>query len=513
MPALAHGTLRALNNPINKKIVILGGGTAGWIAANALVHAWGGRGAEVALVESPDIGTVGVGEGSTPRLKIFFDTIGVEEAEWMPKCNATYKNGISFVGWSTRPGFEHYFHPFASQVDQHTKSAFYFNMHARRHGIDVHAHPDRFFLTARLSANRQGPKADESFPFVMDYGYHFDAGLVGEFLKEKALERGATYVPARVVDVNVKANGDIESLVTDADEKIEADFFIDCSGFSGTLIQKFLKVPFVSYGENLFNDSAVVLPTEQEQNIGSQTVSTALSFGWAWQIPLTHRIGNGYVYSSSFCAADDAEKELRQYLGLLDSDVEARHLKMKVGRVERHWERNCLALGLSQGFIEPLEATALNIVCNTIYDFITTVDSDGIAGAGRDDFNARVNDGFEMVRDYIVAHYILNTREDSEYWRQNAANTRVPERLQQILQIWKSGQGLAQEMERLQIQSSYTAMSWACLLSGYGFFPETRDVEGSDQFAGQVDMNEIDEFIRRCALNFRSQNELLRFDA
>ncbi len=499
------------NPQMNKKIVILGGGTAGWIAANALVHAWGEKGVDVALVESPDIGTVGVGEGSTPRLKIFFDTIGVEESEWMPKCNATYKNGISFVGWSTRPGYEHYFHPFASQVDQHTKTAFYFNTHARRHGVNVHAHPDRFFLSARLSANRQGPHPDENFPFVMDYGYHFDAGLVGEFLKEKALSRGATYIPARVVDVNVERNGDIDSLVTDQDEKIEADFFIDCSGFAGTLIQKFLKVPFVSYGENLFNDSAVVLPTEQEKNIGSQTVSTALSFGWAWQIPLTHRIGNGYVYSSSFCDADDAEKELRQYLGLLDSDVEARHLKMKVGRVERHWERNCLALGLSQGFIEPLEATALNIVCNTIYDFITTVDKQGIAGAGRDGFNVRVNEGFEMVRDYIVAHYILNTREDTDYWRQNGANTQVPDRLQQILQIWKSGQGLAQEMERQQIQSSYTAMSWACLFSGYGFFPDTRAVEGADEAVRKVDMAEIDEFVRRCALNFRSQNEQLQF--
>ena len=466
---------------------------------------------EVALVESPDIGTVGVGEGSTPRLKIFFDTIGVEESEWMPKCNATYKNGISFVGWSTRPGFEHYFHPFASQVDQHTKTAFYFNTHARRLGVDVHAHPDRFFLSARLSANRQGPIPSESFPFVMDYGYHFDAGLVGEFLKEKAVSRGATYIPARVVDVNLKPSGDIESLLTDEHETIEGDFFIDCSGFRGTLIQKFLHVPFVSYAENLFNDAAVVLPTEQEDRIGSQTVSTALSYGWAWQIPLTHRIGNGYVYSSSFCSADAAEKELRDYLGLLDSDVEARHLKMNVGRVERHWERNCLALGLSQGFIEPLEATALNLVCNTIYDFMATVDKDGFAGAGRDDFNTRINEGFEMVRDYIVAHYILNTREDTDYWRQNGANTRVPERLQQILQIWKSGQGLAQEMERQQIPSSYTAMSWACLLSGYGFFPETRAVEGGEHYAGKVNMTDIDEFVRRCALNFRSQNELLQF--
>ena len=205
---------------MNKRIIILGGGTAGWIAANAMVDAWGERGAGISLVESPDIGTVGVGEGSTPRLKIFFDTVGIEESEWMPKCNATYKNGISFVNWSTRPGYEHYFHPFASTIYQHTKTAFYFNTYARRLGVDVHAHPDRFFLTAKLSENRQGPIPNESFPFVMDYGYHFDAGLVGEFLKEKAMAKGVQHVQARVGDVHLGRNGDIEALLTDGGDRI-----------------------------------------------------------------------------------------------------------------------------------------------------------------------------------------------------------------------------------------------------------------------------------------------------
>jgi hypothetical protein len=492
---------------VNQRIVILGGGTAGWITANALIDAWGDKGAEISLIEAPDIGTVGVGEGSTPRLKIFFDDLGIEESEWMPKCNATYKNGISFVNWSTRPGFGQYFHPFASQIDQHTKTAFYLNTYARRLGVDVHAHPDRFFLSARLSENRQGPKPDENFPFNVEYGYHFDAGLVGEFLKEKAMSRGVTYLSTRVVDVRQASSGDIESLHTADDELIDGDFFVDCSGFGGTLIQKFLQVPFLPYAENLFNDAAVVLPTDQGDAIGSQTVSTALNFGWAWQIPLTNRIGNGYVYSSSFCSEDAAETELREHLGLLDSGVEARHLKMKVGRVEKHWERNCLAVGLSQGFIEPLEATALNLVCNTVYDFIETVNKDGMVGKGRDDFNARVNDSFEKVRDYIVAHYILNSRDDTEYWRQNGANTQVPDRLKQILEIWKSAQNLSQEMERQQIESSYTPMSWYCLLAGYGFYPDVRDLPGSEQYANKVDMTQIDDFVRRCALNFRTQNE------
>ena len=495
----------------SKRIVILGGGTAGWITANAMVDSWADKGFDITLIESPEIGTVGVGEGSTPRLKLFFDALGVQESEWMPKCNATYKTGISFANWSTRPGFERYFHPFATQIDRHTLTAFYFNTYARRQGVDLHAHPDRFFLSAKLAEKRQGPKPNENFPFVVEYGYHFDAHLVGEYLKERAKGLNVKHVQARVLDVNQTSDGDIASLLTDAGDTIEGDFFVDCSGFRGTLLQQTLQVPFRSFAENLFNDAAVVLPTDQVADIGSETISTAMKYGWAWEIPLTHRIGNGYVYCSSFCSADEAETELRTALGLLGSDTEARHLKMKVGRVEQHWHKNCLAVGLSQGFIEPLEATALNLVCNTVYDFIETVEAEGFAGRGRESFNERTNQGFEKVRDYIVAHYIMNTRDDTDYWRQNGENKMVSDPLRQILQIWKTGKNLNEEMERLQIPSSYSAMSWYCLLAGYGFYPDIRPMPADNPAASQFNMTKIDEFIRRCSMNFRSQNEQLRF--
>jgi hypothetical protein len=496
---------------VDKGIVILGGGTAGWITANALIDRWGDKAVDVTLIESPDIGTVGVGEGSTPRLKAFLDGIGVEESEWMPKCNATYKNGISFGNWSTKPGFERYFHPFASQTDRFTTTAFFFNTMARRQGVDVHVHPDRFHLTARLSEDRLAPIPSENFPFVLDYGYHFDAHLLGEYLKGLATCRGVTHIQARVTEINQASTGDIQSLSTESGETYEADFFIDCSGFRGALIQETLDVTFRPFSENLFNDSAVVLPTEQVENIGSQTVSTALKFGWAWEIPLTHRIGNGYVYSSAFSSADEAETELRSVLGLLDSDIEARHLKMNVGQVESHWHRNCLAVGLSQGFIEPLEATALNLVCNTVNSFMALVDADnGFSGQSREAFNQRVNMDFELVRDYIVAHYVLNSRRDTDYWVQNAQHGNLSDRLQQILQIWTSGQNLSQEIERQQIPSAYTPRSWYCLLSGYGYFPELRQAPDDGQIARKIDMTEIDEFVRRCALNFRSQSEQLQ---
>lgn len=504
----------SMDPAVNKRIVILGGGTAGWITANALIERWGAKGVDITLIESPDIGTVGVGEGSTPRLKRFLDRIGVGEPEWMPHCKATYKNGISFVNWSTKPGFERYFHPFVSQVDRFTTTAFFFNTLARRRGMDVHAHPDRFSLTARLSENRQGPIPNENFPFENDYGYHFDAQLLGEYLRDIARSRGVNHLQAKVTGVARTADGDIASLSIDDGDPVEADFFVDCSGFRGALIQEALQAPFRSFAENLFNDSAVVLPTGQSQCIGAQTVSTALKYGWAWEIPLTHRIGNGYVYSSAFCSADDAETELRAFLGLLDSDVDARHLKMKVGRLESHWYRNCLAVGLSQGFIEPLEATALNIVCNTVYRFMDTIDADGgFGGEGRDLFNEKVNDEFESVRDYIVAHYVLNSRKDTAYWVQNAQNPNISPTLQRILAIWTSGQNLSQAIERKEIRSSYTPRSWYCLLAGYGYFPEANRAVPDTEMRDTIDLSEVDEFIRRCALNFRSQNELLQFDS
>ncbi len=496
---------------MSKRIVILGGGTAGWITANSMINAWADKGVDITLIESPAIGTVGVGEGSTPRLKVFFDSLGIEEADWMPKCKATYKNGISFAGWSTRPGFERYFHPFPSRIDQFTTKPFYLSTFARRQGADVHAHPDRFFLSAKLAGERLGPLPNENFPFFVEYGYHFDAQLVGEFLRDVATSRGVRHIEAKVQQVNQAEDGSIRSLETDSAGTIDGDFFVDCSGFRGALIQQTLNVNFRSFSDNLFNDSAVVLPTEQVDRIGTETVSTALRYGWAWEIPLTHRIGNGYVYSSSYCSADDAETELREKLGLLDSEVEARHLKMNVGRVQHHWYKNCLAVGLSQGFIEPLEATALNLVCNTVDDFIRTWEGDDFGNRGRSDFNERIHLRFETIRDYIVGHYILNSRDDTDYWRENGENRHVSDTLKQLLQIWKNGQILSQEIETQEIVSAYTAMSWNCMFAGYGFYPPTRELPAGNDVVSSIEDAEVDEFIRRCALNFRTQRELLEF--
>lgn len=480
------------------RIVILGGGTAGWMSACLLARAW--PDATVTLVEAPNIPIIGVGEGSTPQLRAFFDRLGIDEAEWMPACHATYKAGIEFRGWSDHPGHEHYFHPFAGPTDLHTEPAFHHSTLARRLGADVEAHPDRFFLAARLARPGLSPLAPESFPFGPSYGYHFDAHLVGAFLSNWATARGVLHIKRRVANVRIGENGDIAELALEGGDTLPGDLFVDASGFGGVLLQRALGVAFLSFADNLFCDRAVVVPTPADPaGPDVHTTATALSHGWAWRIPLTSRTGNGYVYASDYTTPDQAETELRTHLGLAD-DAPVRHLSMRVGRVERSWAGNCLAVGLAQGFIEPLEATALHLVQATVEGFIDAYEAGGHTPAGRDGFNTRIARRYEGIRDYIVAHYRLNQRRDTGFWRDNAAHDRLSDELKSVMTAWFTGRNLPAEVQRLGIAGYYAPLSWACLLAGYGVFPDAARLRSA---SSPVDLSAIDRLLDRCLLNFR----------
>lgn len=493
------------------RIVIVGGGTAGWMAANLFAKRWGDGRASVTLVESPDIGIIGVGEGSTPQLKAFFASIGADEAEWMPRCNATYKVGILFRGWAPECGAPSYFHPFPTQIDGHTAPAFFHNGLLRRQGLNVVAHPDRFFLPARLAQERLAPMNPVNFPFEASYGYHFDAHLVGQYLCDHAGKFGVRHVRGSVANVAINESGAISHLDLEGGQRIEGDFFVDSTGFRSLLAQQALGVKFNSFKANLFNDSAVTIPTpDGPEGPDCQTIATTLGSGWAWRIPLTNRVGNGYVYSSAYCLPEDAEAELRRHLGRIADDAPARHLRMNVGQVEKHWTANCLAVGLSQGFIEPLEATALHLVQSTVENFIASYEQNGFTNAGMDDFNRRVAARFEGVRDYIVCHYKMNMRTDTPYWRDNAANENLSDSLRGVLSAWFGARDLREEIARQQISTYYTAISWQCLLAGYGRFPDRARLRPPSPAEERFDMSVIDTFIERCAMNFKPHRTSLQ---
>ena len=495
-----------------KTIVILGGGTAGWMAANLLRKKWQHLGFSITVVESPDIGIIGVGEGSTPLLKDFFDSLGISESEWMPKCNATYKNGISFNNWSTVSGYEDYFHPFPCSLDFATFGLLYKYSGLRRKGLDVLAHPNRFSLMASLTEKKLAPIPSKNFPFHFQYGYHFDSVLIGKFLREKAKADGVIHIEATVENVEQNSSGDIKSLKLNNDQVLSGDFFVDCSGFSSLLLQKTLNVPFLNFSENLFNDSAIAIPTEIESEIPSETVSTALKNGWAWKIPLTNRFGNGYVYSSEYCSADQAETELRSHLGILESDVEARHLKMKVGRTQESWRNNCVAVGLSQGFIEPLEATALQFVYSTIDEFSKALEEGNFTNQYRQEFNSRMNVNFEGIRDYIVLHYKTNSRTDSQYWIDNRENQKLSGNLKEMLNCWYAIEDMEATLKRLSIENYYSQRSWTCLLAGVGIFPKEENLTAADtenSQAAEADLEFVDNFIAGCSLNFEAHEKCL----
>lgn len=489
--------------PSPPHVVVLGGGSAGWITACLLHKEWGERGGKVTVVESPAIGIIGVGEGSTPQLKAFFDHLGIEESEWMGACDATYKLGIRFSGWSEVEGSESYFHPFPGPIDFHSEPGFAHNCALRRRGIDVPAHPDDWFLARVLADGGKAPQPGDTFPFGPSYGYHFDAHKLGGFLREWATERGVEHRPLKVDDVELRDDGNIAALLCEDGERIEGDFFVDCSGFGSVLAQQKLGAKFLSFGENLFNDRAVVMPTPHRETPRPQTDAIAMEAGWRWSIPLTTRVGNGYVYSSRHISDEEAEAELREAIGTTGEDIQARFLSMKVGRVENSWTGNCLAAGLSQGFIEPLEATALHIVIYTALDFAKAFEGGGFSAQHRDTFNRRVASRYDGIRDYIVAHYRMNRRSDTDYWRENAANGVLPDGLKAMMTGWFTHKDMAEINRATNGENpAYSPMSWLCLFAGYGAFPQQEKLQPLPSGIEAADVDATRAMLIACAGNF-----------
>jgi len=494
-------------NKIHHNFVIVGGGTAGWITANILAHTCDD--VEITLIEDPSIPTIGVGEGSTPALKSFFELLGIPEIRWMSECDATYKVGIQFDDWSNVDE-EDYFHPFPSIIDNHTLPAFFYNARLRASGKDVTANPSAYFLAAKLAEEHRAPVEKEAFPFEINYAYHFDSNKLGKVLREHALSLGVIWKKDTVNEVNVAQSGHIDTIRTASGQVFRADMFFDCTGFESLLLRKALKVEFKDFTEMLINDSAAVVQTAATSlHRESKTLSKALKSGWKWRIPLASRTGHGYVYSKNFTSTSEVESELLSSMSYDDKVqiTDIRHLSFVTGRVCSHWKENCLGVGLSQGFIEPLEATALFLVQQTAAKFADLWRSGQRTKSAQTQFNSQINNLFDGIRDYVVLHYRLSKRSDTDYWNAAREDIKVPERIRELLNQWERGADIIPFLRSNGLDQFYPVASWYAILSGHKHFPVQLD--SFEEKLSRFPPGKVQTFIKRCTLNYPTHSQAL----
>jgi len=382
------------------------------------------------------------------------------------------------------------------------------NVHLRHRGFDVHAHPDQFLLASQLANENKAPIAPSNYPFDMAYAYHFDASLLAVFLKTKALDWGVTHHSVTINQVKQDSDGNIESVVTKDSQEIAGDFFVDCTGFKSMLLGQTLKVPYESFKKGLLNDSAVTIATPMDDRTPNLTLSTAMSSGWAWRIPLVNRFGNGYVYSSDHITSENAEAELREHIGAA-RDLKANHLKMRVGCFAKGWEKNCIAIGLAQGFIEPLEATALHFATQSITDFVDAIDNSEFIYENKNLYNEKLAKRFACVKDYIELHYLASSRTDTQYWI-DARSHNPSHRLQRIIRAWSRGESIPKVLEEDPISLQlFSPESWLCLLAGKGVFPEATQKLDTLPKPLQIDMQVIKNFVEVSAKHYPLHDEVL----
>ena len=448
-------------------VVILGGGTAGWMAAVGLASLLPRSRCTVRLIESDDIGIVGVGEATLPHMKNFNDAIGMDEAEMMRRTQASFKLGIEFRDW----GFmgSSYVHPFGMHGPPPGGLPFHHRwLRALQNGSAAPIEDYSYAIMAARQNRFDFPSASRTaISSTYSYAYHFDASLYATFLRSFAEQRGVTRTEGKVQDVQLDGEtGDVVSLTLESGEIVTGDFFIDCSGFRSVILGDKLGAKWEDWTQWLPCDRAFAVPSERTGELTPYTRSTAREAGWQWRIPLQHRTGNGYVFSSHFIGEDEAASAL---LANLDAPAlaEPRMLKFRAGRRVQSWRRNCLALGLASGFLEPLESTSIYLVQIAIMHLLPLFPSKGRADpALADEFNVRMDLEYERIRDFLILHYKLGRRDDAEIWRY-CRDMSVPDSLSEKLELFRQSGYIEQYRDGL-----FTPPSWLSVYLGQGLQPE-----------------------------------------
>jgi tryptophan halogenase len=420
-----------------KDIVIVGGGTAGWMTAAALATILNGR-YNIRLVESDEIGIVGVGEATIPMIQRFNRVLGIDEAEFMRETQASFKLGVEFVNWG-KPG-ERYMHGFG-RLGQDLATVPFEQYWQKMRRLGKAAPLEEYSIT------RMAAKAGKFMPARFDvpnspladiaYAYHFDASLYARYLRKLAESRGAVRIEGKIVRATQRAgDGYIDAVELENGTRVEGELFIDCSGFRGLLIEQALQTGYEDWSGWLPADRALAVPCESVAAMTPYTRATAHKSGWQWRIPLQHRTGNGHVYCSRYISDDEAASTL---LANLDGKAlaEPRLIKFQTGMRKQAWNRNVVAIGLAGGFLEPIESTSIHLIQSAIQRLIDYFPDSGFDEVERNEFNRQSRFEYERIRDFIVLHYHLNQRTDSEYW-QACANMAIPETLRQKMDLYRA---------------------------------------------------------------------------
>lgn len=490
-----------------RKIVIVGGGTAGWMAAAALSRVIGAMPRmSIRLVESEAIGTVGVGEATIPQIVQFNRLLGIDEAQFVRETHATYKLGIEFVDW-LRLGHR-YVHPFGSYgIDMLGIEFHHFWLRARALG-DVTELDDYSIAAVAGKAGRMAwprPDQPQSPLSKLAYAFQFDAGLYARFLRRQAEAQGVSRTEGRVVEVlRDGATGFVSGIKLEDGSIVDGELFIDCSGFRSLLLGDALGVPFVDWSKWLPCDRAIAIPCTLSGDRNPLTRSTARVAGWQWRIPLQHRIGNGHVYSSAHMDDSDA---LELLMANLDGTplAEPNRIRFTAGHRERLWDRNVIALGLAGGFLEPLESTAIHLVQSGIARVLALLPSSDFAAAERDRFNLESIRDYGDIRDFLVLHYKATERDDSEFWRY-CRTLPPPDGLARKLELFESSGRVIREHNEL-----FTEASWLSVMAGQGVSPRdyhpVATILDADETRRRVD--HIREVIATSAAQMLPHDEFL----
>ena len=464
-----------MNPPAIRRVVIIGGGTAGWMSAAILAKILGTRNHSITLVESDEIGTVGVGEATIPMIILFNDILGLNEDEFVRETKATFKLGIRFENW--RQVGHSYFHPFGVYgVDMDGIHFTHFWQRLARMG--GHPDPGRYNVETMAAAEGRFTRTPQTEPNSalprLNYAFQFDAGLYGAFLRRYAEARGVVRVEGRIVDVAQEAQTGLVTGVTLSDgRRVEGDIFLDCSGFGGLLIEKALASGYEDWSQWLPCDRAVAVPCDKPLGRDGRpspttpfTQATAHEAGWQWRIPLQHRIGNGYVFSSQYIGEDETCEKLMSRLEgapLRDPKI----LRFKTGHRRRMWSRNVIAIGLSGGFLEPLESTSIHLVQVGLMKLLSYFPRDGFDARVIDQYNREVLADYTNVKDFLIAHYHVTERSDTPFW-QYCRTMSVPDSLAARLEIFRNtGQA------NVTASELFREASWFAVLTGQGLLPQS----------------------------------------